>query len=91
MSFESKTFKLPFLQIIIKKELKMSKKVMKIIQTASMVLLVLGGLNWGLVGFLGVDVIGVLLGLMISSIIYVVVGVAALAVILGSLLKIKKK
>ena len=69
----------------------MSKKVMKIIQTVSIVLLVLGGLNWGLVGFLGVDVIGVLLGLMISSIIYVVVGVAALAVILNSLLKMKKK
>jgi uncharacterized protein len=69
----------------------MSKKMMKTIQTASMVLLVLGGLNWGLVGFLGVDVIGLLLGLMISSIIYIVVGVAALAVILNCLLTMKKK
>jgi len=69
----------------------MSKKVMKVVQLVSMVLLVVGGLNWGLVGIQGVDVLGNLLGSMVSSVLYILVGVAALAVIIGSLLMKKKK
>jgi len=64
---------------------------MKVVQLVSMVLLVVGGLNWGLVGIQGVDVLGNLLGSMVSSVLYILVGVAALAVIIGSLLMKKKK
>jgi uncharacterized protein len=71
-------------------EKKMSKKVMKIVQAVCMVLLIVGGLNWGLVGVLGVDVVGNLLGSMIAQILYVIVGVAALVTIVGSLLMKKK-
>ncbi len=46
---------------------------------AAMVLLVIGGLNWGLVGLFGIDVVARLLGDMTtaSRAVYVLVGIAA--------------
>lgn len=48
--------------------------------TIAMVLLVIGGLNWALVGLFGLDLVAMLFGDMSvpSRIIYVVVGIAAL-------------
>ncbi len=50
------------------------------LQWAVFVLLVVGGLNWGLVGLLGVDVIQTVFGSvpMLVKAIYVLVGLAAL-------------
>jgi uncharacterized protein len=46
----------------------------------SMVLLVIGGLNWGLVGLFRVDLVGAIFGDMsvVTRIIYVLVGLGAL-------------
>ena len=53
---------------------------MKKLDVLATVLLVVGGLNWGLVGALGLDLVGTLFGAMstMSRIVYVLVGVAAL-------------
>jgi uncharacterized membrane protein YuzA (DUF378 family) len=59
----------------------------------ALVLVLIGALNWGLVGLFGLDLVAVILGKMtiFSRIIYVVVGIAAVyvAVISGSLAKKK--
>jgi uncharacterized membrane protein YuzA (DUF378 family) len=46
----------------------------------SLVLLIVGGLNWGLVGLFGFDLVAFLFGdaSMLSRAVYVIVGVAAL-------------
>jgi uncharacterized protein len=46
----------------------------------SMVLLIVGGINWGLVGLANIDVVATLFGEMsaLSRIVYVLVGLAAL-------------
>ena len=46
----------------------------------SLILLIIGGLNWGLVGLFGIDVVASLLGpgSMPSRVVYVLVGLAAL-------------
>lgn len=51
-------------------------------------LLVIGGLNWGLVGLFGVDAVAVLFGEMsaISRIVYVLVAVSAIYVFSATLL-----
>lgn len=45
----------------------------------AVVLLIIGGLNWGILGFFGVNVIGAIFGdmSMISRIIYALVGLSA--------------
>ena len=52
----------------------------KKIDVVAAVLLVIGGLNWGLVGTAGIDVVAALLGVMspLSRTVYVLVGLAAL-------------
>ncbi len=47
----------------------------------ALVLLIIGGLNWGLVGLFNFDLVAFLLGRMtlLSRIVYVLVGVAALS------------
>ena len=47
---------------------------------AAMVLLIIGGLNWAMVGLFGVDVVASLFGIQspLSRLVYVVVGLAAL-------------
>jgi uncharacterized protein len=53
---------------------------MRIVNTITLVLLIVGGLNWGLVGLLGFDLVAALFGEMspVSRLVYVLVGVSAL-------------
>ena len=53
---------------------------MKTIDIIASVLLVIGGLNWGLVGIFGFDLVAAIFGPMgaISRIVYILVGVSAL-------------
>ena len=49
----------------------------------ALVLLIIGGLNWGLVGFFGFDLVAAILGTMslLSKIVYSLVGLSSLVVI----------
>lgn len=53
---------------------------MKVINTITLVLLIVGGLNWGLIGLFGFDLVAALFGEMsaLSRIVYTLVGVSAL-------------
>ncbi len=53
----------------------------------ALVLLIIGGLNWGLVGFFNFDLVAVIFGQMsvISRVVYSVVGVSALYILVGAL------
>jgi uncharacterized protein len=53
---------------------------MAVLGSAALVLLIIGGLNWGLVGIAGLDVVAELFGPMSTAarIIYVLVGLAAI-------------
>lgn len=53
---------------------------MKTIDYIALVLVIIGAVNWGLIGFLGFDLVRVIFGDMtlISRIIYAVVGIAGL-------------
>ena len=54
---------------------------MKIVNWVTLILLVIGGLNWGLVGIAGIDVIMAIFGAgIISQIIYILVGLSAIYV-----------
>ena len=55
---------------------------MKMMYTVALVLLVIGGLNWGLVGLLDLDLVAMLLGDMslLARVVYTLVGVSALVV-----------
>ena len=52
---------------------------MKVINVVAVVLLVVGGLNWGLVGLFNFDLVAALLGTMsvLARVVYVVVGISA--------------
>nr|WP_297350333.1 DUF378 domain-containing protein [uncultured Caldimonas sp.] len=52
----------------------------KLLSTIALVLLIVGGINWALVGLLNFDLVAALFGPMsaLSRIVYVVVGIAAL-------------
>lgn len=58
---------------------------MKVIGTIALILLIIGGLNWGLVGFFNFDLVKTIFGDMsiISRIVYALVGISALYVIIG--------
>ena len=53
---------------------------MKKLDIVAAVLLVVGGINWGLVGIAGVDLVGTLFGNLspVSRAVYILVGLAAL-------------
>ena len=53
---------------------------MRAMNIVTLVLLIVGGLNWGLVGLFGFDLVAALFGEMsaLSRIVYVLVGVSAL-------------
>ena len=53
---------------------------MRIINVITLILLIVGGLNWGLVGLLEFDLVAALFGEMsaLSRLVYVLVGVSAL-------------
>ncbi len=48
-----------------------------IFELISVILLIVGGLNWGLVGLFNFDLVQTILGTVIARIIYVLVGIAA--------------
>jgi uncharacterized membrane protein YuzA (DUF378 family) len=43
----------------------------------SMILLLVGGINWGFVGLFNIDIIGTILGFWLSHLIFIIVGAAA--------------
>jgi uncharacterized membrane protein YuzA (DUF378 family) len=53
---------------------------MRILNSITLVLLIVGGLNWGLVGLLDFDLVAAIFGEMslLSRIVYVLVGISAL-------------
>ena len=53
---------------------------MRILNSVTLLLLIVGGLNWGLVGLLDFDLVAAIFGEMspLSRIIYVLVGISAL-------------
>lgn len=53
---------------------------MKKLDVAAAVLLVIGGINWGVVGVTGSDIVGSIFGTLspVSRTVYILVGVAAL-------------
>ena len=53
---------------------------MRVVNTVTFILLIVGGLNWGLVGAFGFDLVAALFGEMspLSRLVYVLVGVSAL-------------
>lgn len=55
-------------------------RAMSVVGTIALILLIVGGLNWALVGLFEVDLVATLFGDMtpISRVVYVLVGVAAL-------------
>jgi len=65
-------------------------KIKEIIYGASLVLLIIGGLNWGLVGLFNLDLVAKIFGILtpLSRLIYVIVGVSAILV--ASFLLMKK-
>ncbi len=55
---------------------------MKAIKIISLILVIIGGLNWGLVGLFGFDLVAAIFGDMsaISKVVYVLVGIGAIVV-----------
>ena len=53
---------------------------MSIVNTLTLVLLIVGGLNWGLVGLFGFDLVAAIFGEMsaLSRVVYTLVGASAL-------------
>ena len=53
---------------------------MRILTTVTLVLLIVGGLNWGLIGLFGFDLVAALFGEMslLSRVVYSLVGVSAI-------------
>ncbi len=53
---------------------------MKLVHTAAFLLLVIGGLNWGLIGLFNFNLVAALFGevLPVESVVYVLVGVSAI-------------
>ena len=53
---------------------------MKVLNIITLVLLIVGGLNWGLVGLFGFDLVAAIFGAMspLSRIVYALVGLSAL-------------
>ena len=65
---------------------------MKSLKIISLVLVIIGGLNWGLVGLVDFDLVAAIFGDMsaVSRIVYVLVGLAAVVLAVVSFAKTKK-
>jgi len=55
---------------------------MKLLRPVALILVVIGGLNWGLVGLLGLDLVATLFGAMsvVTKLVYILVGASAVYV-----------
>lgn len=62
---------------------------MKILETIALILVVIGGLNWGLVGLFNFDLVATIFGVMsvISRIVYILVGLSAIYLAVVSFMK----
>lgn len=62
---------------------------MKMLKNIALILVIVGGLNWGLVGLLSFDLVATILGEMsvISRAVYVLVGLSAVYLAIASLMK----
>jgi uncharacterized membrane protein YuzA (DUF378 family) len=62
---------------------------MKILETIALILVVIGGLNWGLVGLFNFDLVATIFGAMsiISRIVYILVGLSAIYLAVASFMK----
>jgi len=62
---------------------------MNLLDWIVLILVVVGGLNWGLVGILGVDLVAAIFGAMtmLTRIVYSLVGLAALYMLVMTFLK----
>ena len=49
---------------------------MSTLDTVAMILVVVGAINWGLVGLLNLNIVEMILGMALAKIVYIVVGVA---------------
>jgi len=60
-----------------------------ILDTVSLWLVIIGGINWGLVGVLKLDLVETIFGsiAILQQIIYIVIGLAALYMVYGTLMK----
>jgi uncharacterized protein len=63
-----------------------------VIKWIAWVLVVIGALNWGLIGFFGFNLVTAIFGVgsMLSSIVYSVVGLSAVVLVIFKCLKHKK-
>ena len=68
-------------------------KKMSVLGWIALILLVIGGLNWGLVGLFRFDLIAALFGYMswFSRIVYILVGISAIYLIIASFKKHPKR
>ncbi|MFZ5364519.1 MAG: DUF378 domain-containing protein [Patescibacteria group bacterium] len=66
---------------------------MKVLNWIVMILVIVGGLNWGLVGFFNFDLVATIFGDMsiVSRVVYVLVGLSALYALLFILPQMNKK
>lgn len=66
-------------------------KKLNVLDWITLILVIVGGLNWGLVGFFKFDLVAAIFGVMgiISRIVYILVGLSAiyLAIVSGKLAK----
>lgn len=58
--------------------------IMKIVRMLSFILVIVGALNWGLVGLVNIDLVAMLLGAgtMAAKVVYVLVGLGAIVVLM---------
>ena len=66
---------------------------MNALQWITWVLVIIGGLNWGLVGAFNFNLVDTIFGIgsLGSSIVYILVGLSALVMIIGAMMMKKKK
>jgi len=52
---------------------------MRIVNMIAILLLIIGGINWGLVGLMGLDLVAVIFGAgtLLANLVYILVGVSA--------------
>lgn len=63
-----------------------------VIHNTALILTIIGGLNWGLVGLFGFDLVAFLFGSMsvLSRIVYILVGVSAVLLAFSSFTSVKR-
>ena len=66
---------------------------MEALKIVALILVIVGGLNWGLVGLLNFDLVATIFGEMsaISRVVYVLVGLSAVYLAIVSLIKPKRQ